>query len=241
MLPAPRVTYSRLGRWLIRRFPMVNRLSYHAYRIALGKLLADGPVRAGWQRWCMANGARRISGCESATHLREKLTPSDPPLCKRLIISWDYYSAVRKPAVRIVTEPIDRIEGRGVVTADGDLHELDVLVLATGFDFQAFMRPMQITGRNGARLDDLWSTGPFAYKTVALPGFPNLFMLGGPHSPVGNHSLVAVAEVQASYITRWIEILWRGGVRSAAPTAEATEAFNRDLRDAMGGTTWVSG
>jgi cation diffusion facilitator CzcD-associated flavoprotein CzcO len=162
-------------------------------------------------------------------------------LCKRLIISWDYYSAVRKPAVRLVTEPIDRIEGRGVVTTDEDLHELDVLVLATGFDFQAFMRPMQITGRDGARLDDLWSNGPFAYKTVGLPGFPNLFMLGGPHSPVGNHSLVAVAEVQAKYIAQWIEILWRGGVHSVAPTVGATEAFNRALREAMPGTTWVSG
>jgi cation diffusion facilitator CzcD-associated flavoprotein CzcO len=242
MLPTPRVTYSRPGRWVMRRFPILNQLSYHAYRIVLGKLLADGPVRPGWQRWCMTNGARlhlrlRIRD----PHLREKLTPSDPPLCKRLIISWDYYSAVRKPAVRLVTEPIDRIEGRGVVTTDEDLHELDVLVLATGFDFQAFMRPMQITGRDGARLDDLWSNGPFAYKTVGLPGFPNLFMLGGPHSPVGNHSLVAVAEVQAKYIAQWIEILWRGGVHSVAPTVGATEAFNRALREAMPGTTWVSG
>ena len=220
----------------------MNRLSYHAYRIVLGKLLADGPVRPGWQRWCMTNGARlhlrlRIRD----PHLREKLTPSDPPLCKRLIISWDYYSAVRKPAVRLVTEPIDRIEERGVFTADGDLHELDVLVLATGFDFQAFMRPMQITGRDGARLDDLWSSGPLPTRRSDCPGFRTCSCWGGPTA--------------RSETTRWSWSLRSrrstslSGSRSSGeegfallrPPSEATEDFNRDLRDAMRGTTWVSG
>ena len=72
-----------------------------------------------------------------------------------------------------------------------------MIVFATGFDAHAYMRPMELIGEDGVTLEEAWADGPRAYRTVALPGFPNFFMLMGPHSPVGNHSLVAVAETQA--------------------------------------------
>ncbi len=71
-------------------------------------------------------------------------------MCKRLILAGHYYQAVQKPGVHLVTEAIDHVEPRGVVTADGTLHELDLLVLATGFDARAYVRPMEIVGENGA-------------------------------------------------------------------------------------------
>ena len=101
---------------------------------------------------------------------------------------------MQKPGVHLVTEAIDHVEPRGVVTADGTLHELDLLVLATGFDAHAYVRPMEIVGESGLTLDEAWADGPHAYRSVAVPGFPNLFMLMGPHSPIGNQSLVIIAE-----------------------------------------------
>ncbi len=112
----------------------------------------------------------------------------------------------------MVSEAIDHVEPTGVVTADGTLHELDLLVLATGFDARAYVRPMEIVGENGLSLDEAWEDGPHAYRSVAVPGFPNMFMLMGPHSPIGNQSLVIIAENQADYAMWWINRIRNGRV-----------------------------
>jgi cation diffusion facilitator CzcD-associated flavoprotein CzcO len=148
---------------------------------------------------------------------------------------------MQRPNVDLVTEAIERIEPRGIVTSDGELHEVDVLVLATGFDAHAYMRPMELVGENGLTLDDAWREGRSAYRTVAVPGFPNFFMLLGPHSPVGNVSLIAVAETQTEYVMRWIELWREAKVETMAPRADVTARFNEELRSALPGTVWVTG
>ncbi|EUA51854.1 putative monooxygenase [Mycobacterium xenopi 3993] len=109
--------------------------------------------------------------------LRKALTPNYMPMCKRLVISGGFYRAIQRDDVELVTAPIDHLEPRGIVTDDGVLHEADVIVLATGFDAHAYMRPMRVTGRDGICLDEVWRDGPRAFETVAMPGFPNFFML----------------------------------------------------------------
>ncbi|MDT5239400.1 MAG: hypothetical protein QOF88_2470 [Mycobacterium sp.] len=138
----------------------------------------------------------------------------------------------------MITAGIERIEPRGIVTDDGVLHQLDVIVYATGFDAHAYMRPMTITGEDGRTLDAAWADGPRAYRTVALPGFPNLFTLMGPHSPIGNHSLIAVAEAQTGYIVNWIKRMRDERLSSVAPTDEATDAYYDRLKAAFPGTIW---
>ena len=83
--------------------------------------------------------------------------------------------------------------------------------------------------------------GPHAHQTVAIPGFPNFFMMLGPHSPVGNHSLTSVAEHQADHILGWIERWRRGEFDTVEPTAPATESYNAQLRAAMPDTVWTTG
>jgi len=116
-----------------------------------------------------------------------------------------------------------------------------VLVYATGFDGHAFMRPMAIEGENGRSLESLWAEGNRAYRSVALPGFPNFFMLVGPNSPIGNFSLILIAEMQMTYVLQLIDRLRSGECRAVAPTEEATQRFNVALEEAMGKTVWVSG
>jgi len=128
-----------------------------------------------------------------------------------------------------------------VVTADGRLHEVDVLVFATGFDARAYVRPMQIIGADGRSLDEVWEDGPYAYRSVAVPGFPNLLMLMGPHSPIANQSLVPVAEDQADYALWWIEQMRHGRVGSFAPTEAATKLYNESIESALPQTIWSSG
>ncbi|MDA3656048.1 flavin-containing monooxygenase [Mycobacterium xenopi] len=173
--------------------------------------------------------------------LREKLRPDYRAGCKRLIISPNFYDAIQRPNARLVTEPIARVEPEGVRTVDGELHRLDVLVLATGFRVDRFLRPIQVVGRDGVRLDDVWAQRPFAYLSVSVPNFPNLFMLNGPNGPVGNFSLIDVAEAQFAYLMQLIEALGDGRYRTISASTEATARFEDARARASAKTVWVTG
>jgi cation diffusion facilitator CzcD-associated flavoprotein CzcO len=173
--------------------------------------------------------------------LREKLRPSYRAACKRLVISPDFYQAIQSPTAELVTDPIERVEAAGVRTRDGRLHELDVLVLATGFRADRFLRPMQVIGRGGRSLDEVWSQRPVAYLSLSVPGFPNLFMLNGPNGPVGNFSLIEVAELQIAYLLRLVDELRAGSCREISPTEEATRAFDAERVVAAKKTVWATG
>jgi cation diffusion facilitator CzcD-associated flavoprotein CzcO len=173
--------------------------------------------------------------------LREKLRPSYQAACKRLIVSFDFYQAVQKPAVEVVTDGIETVEAAGVRTRDGRLHELDLLVLATGFRVDRFLRPIEVIGRDGLSLSDAWAQRPQAYLSVAIPRFPNLFMLNGPNGPVGNFSLIEVAELQMKYILQLVELLRAGTCREVSPTPEHTARFEAERVEATKNTVWASG
>src|SRR6266852_1203946 len=115
--------------------------------------------------------------------LKKKLTPDYNLGCTRIPKSdKDYYAAVQLPNAHIVKGEIARIVPDGVVMMDGTQVGLDVLVYATGFDAHAYLRPMAVTGLNGTTIDEAWKEKIYSYGGIALPGFPNLFMLNGPFS-----------------------------------------------------------
>jgi cation diffusion facilitator CzcD-associated flavoprotein CzcO len=186
---------------------------------------------------CLANLEDNVKDPE----LKERLRPSYRAACKRLIISPNFYEAIQAPNAELVTEGIERVEAKGVRTKDGVLHELDVLVLATGFHADAFMRPMQVTGRDGLTLEQAWSARPEAYLSISIPGFPNFFMLNGPNGPVGNFSLIEVAELQFAYVMQLVERLRSGECREISASAYATEAFEASRVEAAQKTVWVTG
>jgi len=173
--------------------------------------------------------------------LRERLRPTYRAACKRLIVSPDFYDAIQKPNAELVTDAIECVEPKGVRTKDGRLHELDVLVLATGFKADAFMRPMQIIGRDGVTLQQAWTPRPEAYLSVSMPDFPNFFMLNGPNGPVGNFSLIEVAEIQFRYILQLVDQILDGNCREIAATRGALTEFERAREEAATHTVWVTG
>jgi cation diffusion facilitator CzcD-associated flavoprotein CzcO len=198
---------------------------------------ADSPLLQAIHAACVANLESSVKDPE----LREKLRPSYRATCKRLILSPDFYQAIQRPIARLVTEAIERVEKSGVRTRDGRLHELDVLVLATGFRVDRFVRPMEVVGRGGARLDDVWRDGPFAYQAIAVPGFPNFFMLQGPNSPVGNFSLIDVAELQVGYILQLVDQARSGACREVDVSPRAMARFEAERREAAAKTIWATG
>lgn len=157
--------------------------------------------------------------------LREKLRPDYHAACKRLIYSWEYYECVQRPGVSVEVGAIERIVPEGVLMKDGTLHELDVLVLATGFRADSFIRPAVVTGRGGRSLDEFWATRPTAHYAIAMPDFPNFFMLNGPGAPVGNFPLIDIAERQWEYIEQLLEPVRRGEARTVEPLEPAYQAY----------------
>jgi cation diffusion facilitator CzcD-associated flavoprotein CzcO len=242
ILPTPNLRYSRLTKAALQRWAVLNKVGYRVWQTYIENALGRAVVEPCWQRSMISTLCRlnlRLSVRDP--ELRRRLTPNYHAMCKRQVLASHYYQSLQKPNVNLVSEAIDHVEPRGVVTADGTLHELDLLVLATGFDAHAYVRPMDILGENGLSLTEVWEDGPHAYRSVAVPGFPNLFMLMGPHSPIGNQSLVIVAENQADYAMWWINQIREGRLASAAPKEAATKEYNERMKADLPQTVWATG
>ena len=168
------------------------------------------------------------------------MTPDYQPGCKRMVRSPNFHEAVQQPNVEIVIDAIDHVEAGGIVTADGRLHELDVLVLATGFKVDSFMRPMTMTGQNGVTLETLWADIPMNYRSVTLPGMPNFFMMNGPYSPGGSASIVSIAEIGVSYIMQCVNRIARDKV-AIMPRMDRARALLDKVRERASKTIWITG
>jgi cation diffusion facilitator CzcD-associated flavoprotein CzcO len=197
---------------------------------------ADSPQLKLLQQMCDANLATVAD-----PELRERLRPDYRAACKRLIVSPNFYEAIQHPNARLVSDAIECVEPGAVRTVDGRVHELDVLVLATGFRVDRFLRPIEVVGRGGVSLDSVWAKRPSAYLAVSIPEFPNLFMLNGPNGPVGNFSLIQVAEQQFAYIMQLVDRLAAGEAREVSASHAATERFEAERIEAAKNTVWVTG
>ena len=195
----------------------------------------------GEQRAAMEREFKSYLECIRDPELKEKLTPDYNLGCTRIPKSdRNYYEAVQLPNAHIVKGGIARIVPDGIVMADGSQMGLDVLVFATGFDAHAYMRPMAVTGLNGTTIAEVWKEKIYSYGGIALPGFPNLFMLYGPFAPVNNVPVPLGLEQEIGCIM-WLIGEARARRAAVAPTAAATEKFLARLGGAFPGTVWVGG
>ena len=159
--------------------------------------------------------------------VRDQLTPRYAVGCKRPGFHNTYLSTFNRDNVRLVTEPIDKITGSGVATTDGDTHEVDVLILATGFDVldadEVLTYP--VTGRGGRSLSRHWDEHRLqAYEGVSVPGFPNFFTVFGPYGYVGS-SYFALIETQTHHIVRCLKRAGRRGANRVEVTEEANARY----------------
>ncbi|MHB1538032.1 MAG: flavin-containing monooxygenase [Solirubrobacteraceae bacterium] len=173
--------------------------------------------------------------------LRGKLAPSYRIGCKRVLLSNEYYPALQRENVRLVTEPIERVAPDGIVTRDGALHELDVIVLGTGFHVTDVPYAPMIRGRDGRSLAEAWAGSPKTHLGTTVAGFPNLFLLLGPYTGLGNNSVVTMIESQIAYLLDCVGKMDAGGLRSVEPRADAQAAFLEEMAARAVGTVWVSG
>ena len=223
---------------LFLRLPFAYRWRQHK----LWKFIIEADqwrLKPGPQRDAMQRDFKSYLDVIRDPELKKKLTPQYHLGCTRIPKSdQNYYEAVQRPNVHVETRRIAKIVPEGVELADGTPVELDVLVYATGFDTHAYMRPMKVTGLNGATIDEVWKDNVYSYGGVALPGFPNLFMLYGPFAPLNNVPVPIGLEHEISYILRLIAEA-RKRRAAVAPTVAATERFRARMRAAFPGTVWL--
>lgn len=173
--------------------------------------------------------------------LRRQLTPDFRAGCKRMLISNDYYRALQAEHAKLITWPIARLSERGIRTADGIEHEVDVIVFATGFDVRKDGTPFPVEGRGGVTLDERWDGAAHAYRSVSTAGFPNLFFTFGPNSGPGHNSALVYMEAQIAHIVDGVRLILDRDLRRLEVRADQEDAENARLQQRLAGTTWNSG
>jgi cation diffusion facilitator CzcD-associated flavoprotein CzcO len=197
----------------------------------------DSPIEDALESFALGYLEAKVADPE----LRAKLTPDYRIGCKRVLPSSDYYPTLQRDDVALVTDRIVRVVADGVETADGTVHELDVLICATGFDATGWLKGIDVVGRGGQRLAEAWSGGARAHLGITVSGFPNLFLLYGPNTNQPGNSLIFILEAQAAYAVRAIKAMARAGARSVDVLPEVQHAYVAAIDEAMQGTVWQSG
>ena len=165
--------------------------------------------------------------------------PGDDMGCKRVLVTSDWYPTLRRPNVDLVTERVSEVTSGGVVTADGTEHAADAIIFGTGFTATEFLAPMEVEGREGLRLAEAWKDGAEAYFGLAVPGFPNLFLLYGPNTNHGTGSAIEMLEAQAAYVAEGVRLLATSAAERLEVRRDVHDAFQRELRERLAETVWA--
>ncbi len=169
--------------------------------------------------------------------LRAKLTPDYPAGCKRVLFASNYYPALTQSNVDVETSPITELTTGGVRTSDGVEHQVDVIIYATGFATTEFLGPMKVHGLAGRDLRDVWSAGARAYLGMAVPGFPNMFLMYGPNTNLGCGSIIYMLERQARYIRQAVSHL-AAGLSYVDVRHEVADRFDVEVQRRLARSVW---
>lgn len=242
MAPLPQKKYSTLWKAFLRVSPWMHPILAWFYKRLMLTTFAKATIGDVKQQQKIEQACLRfLKKTVPDPQLRARLTPDYKATCKRLIFCSDFYPAIASDKAELVTESIEAIEPTGVRTRDGRLHELDILILATGFKVSEFILPTRVFGANGIELSQQWGGAPRAHRAMALPHFPNFWMLEGPTGPVGNLSLISITEVQIGYMIQLLDKMKAEKSAALVVKPEAFDRYNRAMADAIGTTTWATG
>ncbi|WP_066932681.1 flavin-containing monooxygenase [Microtetraspora fusca] len=173
--------------------------------------------------------------------LRAKLTPDYTIGCKRILLSDDFYPALTRDNVELVTEAVTEIRDHSIVDATGREHEVDVIVYGTGFKVADALSEQRIIGRNGRKIQEAWQNGVEAYLGITASGFPNLFFLLGPNTGLGHNSVVFMIESQVRYVMDCLRLLSRTGAKAIDVRPEVQRAYNDRLQRRLDRLVWSDG
>jgi cation diffusion facilitator CzcD-associated flavoprotein CzcO len=241
ILPKPDRAYRRFDTALFERLPLAQKAGRFGFWAFLEAGIAGFIGYDALMRPLAAISRAHLRRQVTDPKLRSRLTPTYRMGCKRVLISSDWYPALAAPNVDVVTDGIDRVTETGLVLRDGRTVELDALIFGTGFRTREFVAPMRITGRDGRALDDAWSESPHAWHGLAVPGFPNFFLIYGPNTFGGSGSAIYMIESQMRHVAAAAGELRRTGARSIEVRERAHEQFMDFLHRRQRRTVWATG
>ncbi|HET6151784.1 MAG TPA: NAD(P)/FAD-dependent oxidoreductase [Marmoricola sp.] len=228
--------YTRLHHRAFSRFPRTQAFGRNLTWVMseqLNKsLVGTNPMKSILEKGWRVHLRRQISD----PMLRAKLRPDYPIGCKRLLFSNDWYPALAAPNVEVVTQEAAEILPHGVRSADGTVHEADVIIYGTGFAATEFLAPMTVTGSGGIELADAWKDGARAYFGICVPGFPNLGIVYGPNTNLGGSSIINMMESQSQLIRQLVEQVALGG--SIAVKDGVEKEFDSEIQERIAGSVW---
>lgn len=234
--------YSPFERWAFHHLPWLQKVYrtgvYLGRESSVPAFILKPELGVVARRDALANLRRSITDPD----LLARLTPDYAIGCKRILLSNDYYPALARDNVTVVTDPITTITRTGVVTSDGTGHLTDVLILATGF--RATNPPIlqTITGSDGLTLAQAYArSSASAYKGTTVHGFPNLFQLTGPNTGLGHSSMVFMIESQLAYILSALDAMQTSGHRRLEVRRQAQDRWSTDIQRRMKRTVWQTG
>jgi cation diffusion facilitator CzcD-associated flavoprotein CzcO len=248
--------YQRTPNWIVPRnngaYPAWRKLLFRylpGYRWLLRQYLyfygevLFGAFRTGsWRNRLLKMVAlRHLENQVQDPALRARLIPQYELGCKRVLFADDFYPCFSQPHVNLVTSRIERLERAGIRTRDGTLRDADAVVFATGFDVRNCLRPVSISGRDGVDLQSIWHDGPQAYRGVAVPGFPNMYIMYGPNTNLGHNSILVMLECQARYIVRCLERVVAENLATLEVSEVATRRYNDKLQVDLKQMVWSTG
>ena len=231
--------YKPWEQWLADKLPLVARLDRLRIWLIGDVLLYAIMKRNRWVSGLAERHARRyLERCIADPALRAKLVPDYPIGAKRILFSDNYFQALARPNVEVVTDAIDAVDAIGIRCAGGRHVDADVIIYATGFRTNPFLAGMDIRGEGGRALTEHWRGGAHAWLGMLTAGFPNLFMMYGPNTNLGHNSILVMSEAQARWIVRCVQGLGQRGARAAAVRPEVEAAWNETLQRRLADTAW---
>jgi cation diffusion facilitator CzcD-associated flavoprotein CzcO len=225
-----------------------NKWAYKALRTAIYWGLESRMIGFKYSKTMLNLVAQKAALKHIRTQLKDPklqaaVTPDFTIGCKRIILSSTLYPALARPNVSLhpKADGVAEINERGILTAQGQQLDLDLIVYSTGYDATDGVISYPVVGKGGKTVQDIWAEYPRAYLGTCMPGFPNLFVVTGPNTGIGHTSAIFVIEAQMEYIRRAIDAVQKKGAKAieVKPEAEAdyTDMIHREMKQ----TVWQSG
>lgn len=242
VLPKRDISLPPLLRRIFRRIPLVRKAFRSLIYWTLETVSIGLNHRPGFLRPLEKLARRHIATGIDDPGLRRRLTPDYRMGCKRILGSSTYYPALNRPNVTVVTEGIDEITERAIVTSDGVERPVDAIIYATGFHPAAGFQRMNLAGRDGRRLLEVWKErGAQTHLGITISGFPNAFFLMGPNTGLGHNSIVFMLEQQIRYVLQAMELVDESGATALDVRQEAQDRYNVEIQRKLASSVWSTG
>jgi cation diffusion facilitator CzcD-associated flavoprotein CzcO len=173
--------------------------------------------------------------------LRARLTPDYTIGCKRILLSNTYYPALAQPNTELVASALKEVRGSTIVMADGTEREVDAIVFGTGFHVTDMPIGDRIVGSDGLSLAEHWKDGMAALRGCTVDGFPNLLLIIGPNSGLGNSSMILIIEASVNYAAEYLRALGETGAVALDAKPDAVRSWNTEMQRRMSRTVWTTG